>query len=318
MDKRPEKSSFARSAVLFLGIGLLIYALVFLLAERLVYQTGKGNPFFKIATAEKPAYDWVVLGASHAMPLDFTDFNEKMEHDTGQDILNLATPGAGPLYNMFVFEHYLRTHDTRNILYVADSFGFMSQQWNEDRIADSGLLSRTPQELPLAAGLFRYCLEWGVTPLAFLDYVSGFSKLNNPDRFDPDIWEGEAKFDRVFRPSATAERKRVDYLFPDQENASENRERYLEAFSDFVELAERNNIRVLVIKMPVPSRFYARLPEEASFDEALGQQLVEYHVTYHDFSQSMDESRFYFDTDHLNRAGVTQFFEDHLKSLFES
>jgi hypothetical protein len=30
----------------------------------------------------------------------------------------------------------------------------------------------------------------------------------------------------------------------------------------------------------------------------------------------MDEPRYYFDTDHLNRAGVTEFFNRHLKGLF--
>lgn len=318
MTNRVKNPSFLRTALLFTGIGILLYSLVFFLNERLVYKTGDSNPFFKIATAENAEYNWVVFGASHAMPLDFDDFNEKMENDTGLDILNLAAPGAGPLYNLFVFEYFLRTRRARNVLFVVDSFGFTSSQWNEERIADPGLLSRTPLKLSVASGLLRYCVENDVTPLALLDYVTGFSKLNNRDRFKPDIWEGEAKFDRAFRPSAAAEKKRIDYLFGNGENASENRKHYLDVFSRFLKLAEQNSVRVVVIKTPVPPRFYAQYPEEASFDEALAQLLADHHVNYHDYSLSMDEARFYFDTDHLNRTGVTQFFDDYLKALFES
>jgi hypothetical protein len=35
-----------------------------------VYRNGHSNPLFKIATAEVKAFDWVILGASHAMPLE--------------------------------------------------------------------------------------------------------------------------------------------------------------------------------------------------------------------------------------------------------
>ncbi len=35
----------------------------------------------------------------------------------------------------------------------------------------------------------------------------------------------------------------------------------------------------------------------------------------HDFSLTMTEPRSYFDTDHLNRVGLTEFFARHLKAI---
>ena len=87
------------AAIAFIGIGLLIFAGVYFAAERLVYRNGHSNPFFKIATTEVKAFDWAILGASHAMPLDFSDFNDQMQRATGLKIINLALPGTGPLYN---------------------------------------------------------------------------------------------------------------------------------------------------------------------------------------------------------------------------
>src|SRR5690606_4431974 len=150
---RPATSIMQRlgkSALLFIAIGLAIYALVYYAAEQLMYRTGKTNPFFKIATVERSEFDWVVLGASHAMPFDFDDFNTFMERETGLQILNLASPGTGPLYNRFVFEHFVNTREARNLLYVVDSFAFYSPAWNEERFADATLLRRTPLKPAIA------------------------------------------------------------------------------------------------------------------------------------------------------------------------
>ena len=96
-----------KSALLFIAIGLTLYAGVYYASEQLLYRTGKTNPFYKIATSERTDFDWAVLGASHAMPLDFSDFNGFMERETGLSIINLAAPGTGPLYNRFVLEQFL-------------------------------------------------------------------------------------------------------------------------------------------------------------------------------------------------------------------
>lgn len=304
-----------KSALLFVAIGLALYAGTYYAAERLMYRTGDSNPFFKIAMAGDGPYDWVILGASHAMPLDFEDFNAEMERKTGQRILNLAATGAGPLYNRFVLEHFLSRRRTDNLLYVLDSFAFYSATWNEDRFADAKLLRRTPFEPALAWRFLDYSLHEGVDPRAVLDYVSGFSKINNRERFRQDMWEGEARFDRVHRPSATADRKRIQYLYPDDPPDSAAFARYRAVLAELIATAQAAGVRVVVIKMPVPSRFHARLPGEAAFDESMARLFKSRGVAFHDFSLVMDEPRFFFDTDHLNRAGVNAFLDDYLAAI---
>ena len=115
-------------------------------------------------TARAEDYDWVILGASHAMTLDFADFNAVMESDTGLRILNLAGPGTGPLYNEFVLAHFFRELRMRNVLYVLDSFAFYDRTRNEERFSDTKLLSRTPFDLALAQDFVRSTLVDGVEP----------------------------------------------------------------------------------------------------------------------------------------------------------
>jgi len=303
-----------KSAVLFIAVGLVLYAALFYAVDRLVYWQGKSNPFYKIAVAARPDFDWVVLGASRAMPLDFADFNAIMEKETELEILNLASPGTGPLYNRFVFEQFLAGHRTRNLLYVADSFSFYLPTWNEERFADAKLLARTPFNLPIAKGLLGYTLHDGVDARAPLDYVTGFSKINNRDRFVRDLWEGEKQFDRVFRPSPAMVKSRIAYLYPKPPTAA-GLTHYLGVFGALVALAQQHGVRVVVIKMPVPPDFYARLPDEVGFDAAIEDLLAKRHVAFDDFSRSLTEPRFYFDTDHLNRTGLTEFFAHDLKAI---
>jgi len=306
-----------QSAIVFVAIGLVIYAGVYFAAERLMYHNGRSNPFFKIAIAEDRPYDWAILGASHAMPLDFADFNAQMQRETGLRIINLASPGTGPLYNRFVLEHFLRRHRAGNVLYVLDSFAFYSRMWNEDRFADAKLLRGTPFDPAIAERLWDYSRREDVDIRAVLDYVTGFSKINNSERFQQDIWEGEPQFDRVYRTSATAVRSRIAYLYPDSA-APAALARYLAEFSAMLEFADRAGVHVAVIKVPTPAQFRTRLPDEGAFDEAVSRLLATRAIALHDFSASMDDPRFYFDTDHLNRAGLTEFLSLHLKDILVS
>jgi len=67
--------------------------------------------------------------------------------------------------------------------------------------------------------------------------------------------------------------------------------------------------------MPVPSRFHVLLPNESDFDGDLAKLLSANSLQLSDFSLSMNEAHFYFDTDHMSRVGLTEFFERHLKAL---
>lgn len=305
----------ARPALAFVAIGLLLYAGVYYWSERLVYRTGDSNPFFKIATLDTLEVDWVILGASHAMPLDFADFNAVMERETGLRIVNLAAQGTGPLYNRFALEQFLETHRTANVLYVLDSFAFRSRTWNEDRFGDAGLLARTPLLPSLMVRFIRYGLYERIGMRAVADYLTGFSKINNRNRFMPDVWEGEAQFERTHRPSRIADARRVEYLYPDGVGGAAAFARYVGVLGELLDTAQAKGATVTGIKMPVPKRFHSLLPDEKAFDAVMSDLFAGKGAVFLDFSLAMDEARFYFDTDHLNRAGVTVFFDRHLKEL---
>jgi len=305
-----ELRTFARYAVPFMLVGFVLYAGLYAESERLIRTHAKRNRFYAVQTAASSPYDDVILGASHAAALDYDDMTARLEAMTGKKILNLSVTGGGVTVNRLLLEYFLAAHETTAVVYVVDSFAFYSRTWNEDRLKDTRLFARAPFDPALA----RLLAQNPATRRVALDYVSGFSKINNPDRFQPDVNDDErTRFDKTYRPVPQLDRQRLDYLYPD--TPAPVRDQYLAEFEDLLRYARARNISVTVIKPPIPRRIYRQLPHEAEFDAALKAVLDREGVAFSDFSESDNEDRFFFDTDHLNRTGVLNFFEHSLKAI---
>ena len=255
----------------------------------------------------------MILGASHAAVFDYRDMNARLEEMTGAQILKLSIVGAGITVNRLLLDYFLTEHHTDSVVYVLDSFGFYSAEWNEDRLQDAALLHRTPFDPTLAWLLLRN----PATRAVARDYVVVFSKINNRDRFVPDVLEGEGnRFDRTYRPVPQIDRQRIAYLYPDAiDEATLQDSPYLAAFEDLIGEVQSRNIWIMVIRPPIPARNYAVIPNEAQFDATLQALLDRSGVEFHNFSLVDNDEELYFDSDHLNQAGVLSFYENHLADL---
>ena len=304
---------FGRRAAWFVLIGLVLYAGLYVASERLIAKYAQRNRFYMVQTTPQARYDHVILGASHAAVFDYRDMNARLEEMTSAQILNLSIVGAGITVNRLLLDYFLTGHHTDSVVYVLDSFGFYSTEWNEDRLQDAALLHRAPFDSALARLLFRN----PATRAVARDYVLGFSKINNRDRFVPDVLEAEGnRFDRTYRPVPQIDRQRVAYLYPDAINeATLQKSPYLAAFEDLIGEVQSRNIRMMVIRPPIPARVYAMMPNEAQFDATLQALLHRYGVEFHNFSLVNNDEELYFDSDHLNQTGVLSFYENQLADL---
>lgn len=303
-----------RGAALFVALFLALYAGFAAIAE---HRTGRGagdSAFQKLLAARGTEADWIVLGASHALPLAYGDVPARHAATTGETMLVLAEPGAGPLYASFVARQALRDVRPRRVLYILDPFAFQSREWNAGRIEDRGLLRRTPLRGRTARLLAGMVLRDGVSPRALLDYLTAFSKLNNPRRFDREGWEGAAAFDRVARPSRHAVAGRVDYLYPDGAGLAQARPA-IAAFTALLDALRAADVNVIALRLPLPADFRQALPENAALMNELRGIMTARGVTFRDLSADLDDPALYFDTDHLNRAGVDRLYEEHLRSV---
>jgi hypothetical protein len=291
----------------FVLLGAIIYLSIYAASEALVHRYGEHNRFLAISTAPHEAYDVVILGASHALPFGFEDMNERLEERTGARIINLGIEGSGIIPARLLLEYFLARHDTDNVLYILDSFIFYSREWNEIRLQDASLLQRAPLDPALARLLWQFPAARGLLP----GYLSGFHKINNPDRFEPDVLEAEGEFQQSYRPIPQIDRQRIRYLYPETVDAALV-EPYLAEFEALLEFLEARNIRLLAIK---PPRVLEHLPGEAEMDARLRDLIEDHDMVFRDFSSLSNDEAYYYDTDHLNRKGVLKFYDTVLVSF---
>lgn len=296
-------------SVVFVVIGLFLYAMAYAASEGLVYRYGEKNRFFAVKTARLANYDFVILGASHAMPLGFEDMNDHLHEVTGANVLNLSTAGAGIVLNRILLDYFLTGHKTKNVLYVIDSFVFYSAEWNEERLRDARLYLRAPFDPGLAAILFRW--HW---PTA-LSYVSGFAKINNEKRFERDINEDEAmRFGFAYRPNPMIDKRRMKYLYPEKVEL-QTFGKYFNQFEEMAKELRKRGIRLIVIKPPLPEYVYEMIPGEDDFDRKLKTLLDQYGAPLYDFTHANNAEGLFYNTDHLNRAGTRSFIDGYLKNV---
>lgn len=312
---RPTTRSPARMLLALVGIFLVLYVLAVAVAERMVARSGAETAFQKLLGARGQRVEWVVLGASHALPLEYGNVPALVLRDTGQSMMVLAEIGAGPLYNLFVFEQALHDLEIKRLIYVADSFAFGGEDWNEARLTDRALLRQTPLRLSTARILADLTFRYHADPRGLLDYLTGFSKLNPVNRFPQDGWQGAARFDSRFRPSRHAVSARIAYLYPDGAPEAGTVERYLDTLEALFDRADAAGVGVTVVKLPLPDAFRNNLPREGAFDAALGARLTARGIPLEDLSAEIGDPEYYFDTDHLNRSGVAELYSNHLMPM---
>lgn len=305
---------FVRRALVFALVAAVLYGGLYAWSERLVFAHAQRNRFFAIRTTPPARYDWVILGASHAAAIDYRDMTARLEAASGSRIMNLAVVGGGVTVNRLLLDYFLKRHRAGGVAYVVDSFAFYGPAWNEARLSDASLLTRAPLDLTLARLLFRA----GAPASSVLAYASGFSKINNADRYQPDRRADEgAAFDRRYRPVPQIDRQRLEYLYPAviDPAALASRARYLGDLERLVADAQSRGMRAVVIRPPLPARVRQRLPGEDSFDAALAAMLARHNVTLYDLSRTNNDEALFYDTDHLNQAGVLRLIDAHLRTI---
>ena len=116
--------TYWKQAAIFVVAGLILYGAVYCTSEVLVYKYANRNRFYGVKTADFPSYDYLILGASHALPFSFEDMDNRLEEMTDARIINLSTPGGGIVVNSLLLDYFLAAgHNTKNVIYFIQENG---------------------------------------------------------------------------------------------------------------------------------------------------------------------------------------------------
>lgn len=296
----------------FLAIGVALYVTLFLWSDANLRRHATQNPFLRIATAPAKV-DWIILGASHALPLGFSDMPEAIRQKTGQTTLTLAVTGGGPFLTRLIAERWFADHSAGGVLIVLDDFGFADRRWNEARLADSDVLPKIPADRTTAA-LLAHAVPRGLPWKTWAAYATGFARINDRTRFAPDAWDGEAKFDSAPRPNAAATAARIAFLYPGPPDP-EALDSGLADLAALIELAEAKGAWLVIVRPPLPQAFHSALPSVPGFEPQLALLSRRLAVPVIDHAALLPDARNFFDSDHLNRAGVAAWLDAGLRAI---
>ncbi len=138
-------------------------------------------------------------------------------------------------------------------------------------------------------------------------YALGFTKINDQDRFSPDLPDSEInKFETTYWSNAQLDRERVAYLYPPQIDQA-MLDRYLKEFAALIDFVHSKGSNFIVVKPATPPRYRDALPKEAAFNALIVKLLRAKHVPYYDLSTTVVGDPYFYDTDHLNCDGVKAF-----------
>lgn len=307
-----EEAWRPRRLAAFVAIGVALYAGLFLWSDAILRRHGEQNPFLRIAKAPAQV-DWVILGASHALPLGFSGMPETLRARTGRATLTLAVPGGGPFLMRLIAERWFVDHRAGGVLIALDAFGFANRRWNAPRLADQDILPKIPADRATAAVLGR-AVQRGLSWQVWAAQASGFARINDRTRFSPDTWEGAEKFDTAPRPSAAATKARIAFLYPGppEPGALDSGMADLAAL---ISLAQTSGARVVIVRPPLPDAFRNSLPDVAGFETRLETLAWQFGVPVHEHSGLLPAARHYFDADHLNRTGMLGWLDAGLASV---
>ena len=89
-------------------------------------------------------------------------------------------------------------------------------------------------------------------------------------------------------------------------------QRYMRELESFIQTAKSHGSQLILIEPPT---LLGRLPDIEQFHMALQDTLDGHEIVYHDFSESITDTRFFLNHDHLNDAGVQHFLTNYLAPI---
>jgi len=310
---------FRVRAIVFILIGLVIYAGLYFWSDYLIERNTEFNRLYAIQSSEINNYDFIILGASRANPLTYGDMQNRLEELIDGKLINLSFPGGGIVPNLFHYEYFNTRHTADNVVYVLSPFAFHSEMWNESRISDLDFYQRSLFCADLTSLYFNFfsrnlCNSIG-TPI---DYLSGFSKINNQDRFKKDIPAGEKNFDETFFHTEARDIERINYLYSEGLN-SELFIGYLEQLKELISEVQAEDKDFIIIRPPLRDEFVDKLndkfPELVEYEELILELVTENEIPYYDLTGVSNKNEFFIDPDHLNKEGVSDLIENHLANI---
>lgn len=245
------------------------------------------------ATPKNTSFDFVSLGTSRTRIFsEFKANHDFVERDLGLRFLNMAIPFGGGILpeRLFLENFFERGNNARAVVLFLDPFVLFSDRLNREhrfvyyepfrmRFMAKLILNRFPAERLMTYVRSKFGRYW-------------FER-------DPLIKEKDERVVDTAHTDPAALRKRMENLYPEGLSES-NFTRYSREVVRILDMAANRGSRAFVVILPT---LLGKEPGHERTMAFLEQCRAQHPFTLCDWSETMQEARFFADHDHLNHEG---------------
>lgn len=246
-------------------------------------------------------HDLIILGTSRAYTLSRYEANHKaLEKGLNAKVLNLAMPAAGGVKPAWTYLRHALDRGVRPkaVLIALDPFVFFSEACNEQH----KFVYYEPFELAFFCALVSDAYPWRriVTHVRHKFTLEWILRKPSPlPRFDAALGS---------LPDEEHIARRMDSLYLEG-LSSETIAHYGRYLGKILERCQREGIIAHAMLMPT---LLGEEPGAAAFDELLIRLGEDYAFTQSNLVDAMPSPEFFYDSDHMNAAGVEHFVSGYL------
>jgi len=290
-------------AVIFLGINFSL-ALVAVNVPQYLYSWNNANTDSNLKIIpENQKFDLLIMGTSRARGLSRGKSHAFLERVLRKRVINIARGGGGGIVpESLYFEWFVtRGNSADVIIYAIDPFVFFSDLWNRKRFFAT--------DEPLDFGFLCLMVKKHISTTVVWNYIlSKFTVdwlLDRPQNF-------EKKQKKLNRNDPEAVHKRIQSLYLEGVKEVTFR-RYSKAFETLVQQMSRHANRVVLLFIPT---LLGHEPGQDKVAELCRKLTEKYrNVEFYDMASAMQFPLFFYNHDHMNNQGVSQFVLKYLKPI---
>lgn len=253
-------------------------------------------------------YDFILLGSSHARIFSRYNNHKRVEKLLNKNFINLSQGGdRGGIINQqtYLRYFYLRGNTAKTIVYLLDPYVFFNNEMDTNiHLYDSE---------PFRLDFFYQLLINQPKNLSILtSYLSKLLSKDNIPSF-PKEYQVQANEDKVSSLSANILDNRIKSLYKDSyDDKSFNNN--LNDLIKTIDMAIKNKAKVIII---TPTTLLPKQSEDDYFFKAI-KIIKNNKFEFYNYSNVIEDSNLYYDTDHLNTQGIITFTEDLLKPIMSN
>lgn len=307
-----DLNNFLKSIALFIGLSTMGWVILSCLWGDLVPQSlqenltypigGYGHMFTRLQDVKNETnIDLLIIGSSHA----YRGFDTRIFEKEGIKTFNLGSSSQTPIQSELLLERYLNSLSPQIIIYEVYP-GILSADGVEsaiDIIANDG-----SDYLSFKMALnINHLKIYNTLLYGFYRDLSGRNSTFREDK---------RKGDDLYISGGFVQKDLQFFRFTKHASSIWSiRDDQLKSFENIIQMASDRQIKLYLIQAPITKSLYKSIINNTKFDSIMRS----YTSTYRNFNNTMqlDDSLFFYDSNHLNQYGVDKFNKEVLKVILQ-